>query len=129
MESLAPPLHDPHALEIKPGQLSKIKDASLLVRIGLDHEPWLDRALRTLSDRRFVRDSPNYLDTSKEFNSFRPRLQESGRIRERTSTASAILTTGLIRKIANLSLQQSWKLWHAWPLGSSAILRRIESDS
>lgn len=65
VESLAPPLHDPHALEVKPGQLSKIKDASLLMRIGLDHEPWLDRALRTLSDRRFVRDSPNYLDTSK----------------------------------------------------------------
>jgi ABC-type Zn uptake system ZnuABC Zn-binding protein ZnuA len=65
VESLAPPLHDPHALEVKPGQLSKIKDASLLVRIGLDHEPWLDRALLTLSDRRFVRDSPNYLDTSK----------------------------------------------------------------
>ncbi len=65
VESLAPPLHDPHALEVKPGQLSKIKAASLLVRIGLDHEPWLDRALRTLSDRRFVRDSPNYLDTSK----------------------------------------------------------------
>jgi ABC-type Zn uptake system ZnuABC Zn-binding protein ZnuA len=65
VESLAPPLHDPHALEVKPGQLSKIKATSLLVRIGLDHEPWLDRALRTLSDRRFVRDSPNYLDTSK----------------------------------------------------------------
>lgn len=65
VESLAPPLHDPHALEVKPGQLSRIKAASLLVRVGLDHEPWLDRALRTLSDRRFVRGSPNYLDTSK----------------------------------------------------------------
>ena len=65
VESLAPPLHDPHALEVKPGQLSKIKTSSLLVRIGLDHEPWLGRALRTLSDRRFVRDSPHYLDTSK----------------------------------------------------------------
>jgi ABC-type Zn uptake system ZnuABC Zn-binding protein ZnuA len=65
VESLAPPLHDPHALEVKTSQLSKIKRASLLVRIGLDHEPWLGRALRTLSDRRFVRGSPNYLDTSK----------------------------------------------------------------
>jgi ABC-type Zn uptake system ZnuABC Zn-binding protein ZnuA len=65
VESLAPPLHDPHALEVKASQLYKIKRASLLVRIGLDHEPWLGRALRTLSDRRFVRDSPNYLDTSK----------------------------------------------------------------
>lgn len=65
VESLAPPLHDPHALAVKPGQLAKIKAAALLVRIGLDHEPWLGRALRTLSDPRFSRESPHYLDTSK----------------------------------------------------------------
>lgn len=65
VESLAPPLHDPHALAVKPGQLAKIKAAALLVRIGLDHEPWLNRALRTLSDPRFVRESPHYLDASK----------------------------------------------------------------
>lgn len=64
-ESLVPPLHDPHALEVKPGQLAKIKAAALLVRIGLDHEPWLGRALRTLNDPRFVRESPHYLDTSR----------------------------------------------------------------
>ncbi len=64
VESLAPPLHDPHAVEVKPGQLAKLKSAALLVRIGLDHEPWLDRVLRSLSDPRFVRGSPHYLDTS-----------------------------------------------------------------
>lgn len=65
VESLAPPLHDPHAVDVKPGQLAKLKAATLVVRIGLDHEPWLGRALRTLSDPRFVRGSPHYLDTSK----------------------------------------------------------------
>ena len=65
VESLAPPLHDPHAVEVKPGQLAKLKAAALLVRIGLDHEPWLGRALRTMGDPRFVRESPHYLDTSK----------------------------------------------------------------
>lgn len=65
VESLAPPLHDPHAVEVKPGQLAKLKAAQLLVRIGLDHEPWLPHALRTVKDPRFVRGSPNYLDTSK----------------------------------------------------------------
>jgi ABC-type Zn uptake system ZnuABC Zn-binding protein ZnuA len=64
-ENLAPPLHDPHALEIKPGQLAKIKGSALLVRIGLDHEPWLTRALRTINDPRFSRESPHYLETSK----------------------------------------------------------------
>jgi ABC-type Zn uptake system ZnuABC Zn-binding protein ZnuA len=65
IESLAPPLQDPHAVEVKPGQLAKLKAAALLVRIGLDHEPWLGRALRTAGDARFARESPHYLDTSK----------------------------------------------------------------
>lgn len=65
VESLAPPLNDPHAVEVKPGQLAKVKTAQLLVRIGLDHEPWLPRVLSTVNDPRFVRDGPNYLDTSK----------------------------------------------------------------
>jgi ABC-type Zn uptake system ZnuABC Zn-binding protein ZnuA len=65
VESLAPPLQDPHAVEVKSGQLAKLKAAALLVRIGLDHEPWLGRALRTVGDSRFIRESPHYLDTSK----------------------------------------------------------------
>jgi ABC-type Zn uptake system ZnuABC Zn-binding protein ZnuA len=65
VESLAAPLQDPHAVEVKPGQLAKLKAAALLVRIGLDHEPWLGRALRTVGDSRFTRDSPHYLDTSR----------------------------------------------------------------
>jgi ABC-type Zn uptake system ZnuABC Zn-binding protein ZnuA len=65
VESLAPSLQDPHAVEVKTGQLAKLKAAALLVRIGLDHEPWLGRALRTVGDSRFTRDSPHYLDTSK----------------------------------------------------------------
>ncbi len=65
VESLAPPLHDPHAVEVKPGQLAKLKAAALLVIIGLDHEPWLARVLRSVKDPRFVPESPHYLDTSK----------------------------------------------------------------
>ena len=65
VESLAPPLHDPHVVEVRPGQLAKLKDAALLVRIGLDHEPWLARVLRSVKDPRFSLGSPHYLDTSK----------------------------------------------------------------
>ena len=65
VESLAPPLHDPHAIEVKPGQLAKLKAAALLVRIGLDHEPWLSRVLRSVNDPRFAAGSPHYLDASK----------------------------------------------------------------
>jgi ABC-type Zn uptake system ZnuABC Zn-binding protein ZnuA len=65
VESLAPPLSDPHSVEVKPTQLARLKAAALLVRIGLDHEPWLGPALRTVADPRFTRGSPHYLDTSK----------------------------------------------------------------
>ncbi len=65
VESLASPLQDPHAVEVKPGQLARLKSSELLVRIGLDHEPWLQRALMSVNDPRFERGSPSYLDVSK----------------------------------------------------------------
>ena len=46
VESLTAPDHDPHAIELKPAQLARLQRAALVVRIGLDHEPWLAR-LRT----------------------------------------------------------------------------------
>ncbi len=65
VESLAPPLQDPHAVEVKPGQLARLRAAVLMVRIGLDHEPWLAPVLRTVADPRFTPGSPHYLDASK----------------------------------------------------------------
>lgn len=44
VESLAAPTQDPHSLELTSGQLLRLRSASLIVRIGLDHEPWLARA-------------------------------------------------------------------------------------
>jgi len=46
-ESLLAPEQDPHALELKPGQVARLRSAEVLVRIGLDHERWLDRVLPT----------------------------------------------------------------------------------
>lgn len=43
VESLAASTQDPHSLELKPGQIARLRSASLIVRIGLDHEPWLAR--------------------------------------------------------------------------------------
>ncbi|HZF05390.1 MAG TPA: metal ABC transporter substrate-binding protein [Patescibacteria group bacterium] len=45
VESLTDPRQDPHAREIVPRQVALLKSAALLVRIGLDHEPWLPRAV------------------------------------------------------------------------------------
>jgi ABC-type Zn uptake system ZnuABC Zn-binding protein ZnuA len=48
VESLTDPRQDPHAREVHPRQLALLREANLLVRVGLDHEPWLPRALATL---------------------------------------------------------------------------------
>jgi len=65
VESLAPALHDPHAVEVKPGQLAKLKSAALLVRVGLDHEPWLARVRATVNDPRFLPGGPSDVDASR----------------------------------------------------------------
>ncbi|PYO56979.1 MAG: hypothetical protein DMD83_11640 [Candidatus Rokuibacteriota bacterium] len=63
--SLAPPIHPPHQVEVKPSQLAELRSAALLVRIGLDHEPWLARVVQTVNDPRFAPGGPNDLDASR----------------------------------------------------------------
>jgi len=43
VESLGRPEQDPHSIEPKPAQLVRVKQAAMLVKVGLDHEPWLAR--------------------------------------------------------------------------------------
>lgn len=53
VESLTAPEQDPHAIEVKPAQLARLRGAALVVKVGLDHEPWLGR----LSSRAPVLDA------------------------------------------------------------------------
>jgi len=80
VQSLASPLHDPHTLDLKPGQVSSLRTADLLVRIGLDHEPWLTRALLAARDQR-VSGQRYDLDASTHVELLQtetPRLRERG---------------------------------------------------
>jgi ABC-type Zn uptake system ZnuABC Zn-binding protein ZnuA len=43
VESLTIPEQDPHTVEVKPAQLARLRSAALIVKIGLDHEPWFAR--------------------------------------------------------------------------------------
>ena len=43
VESIAAPAQAPHSIELKPATLARLRDAELVVRVGLDHEPWLSR--------------------------------------------------------------------------------------
>jgi ABC-type Zn uptake system ZnuABC Zn-binding protein ZnuA len=51
VESLTDPRHDPHARELLPRQLGQLREAALVVRVGLDHEPWLRRAIAAAGAR------------------------------------------------------------------------------
>jgi len=64
--SLAPALHDPHSVEVKPAALAELKAAALLVRIGLDDEPWLARPLRTVGEPRLLPGGADDLDVSRD---------------------------------------------------------------
>ena len=63
VESLTHPRQGPHASEIHPRQLTLLSGADVLVRIGLDHEPWLARALRAA--RAAPGAAPRDLDASR----------------------------------------------------------------
>jgi ABC-type Zn uptake system ZnuABC Zn-binding protein ZnuA len=63
--SLAPPVHEPHQVDVKPRQLAELKAADLIVRIGLDHEPWLAGALRAVGNPRFAAGGDRDLDLSR----------------------------------------------------------------
>ncbi|HEU4368860.1 MAG TPA: metal ABC transporter substrate-binding protein [Methylomirabilota bacterium] len=65
VDSLAPPYHDPHAIDVKPGQIVRLRGAALLVRIGLDHEPWLRRVLTTIGDPALAPGGRRDLDLSR----------------------------------------------------------------
>jgi ABC-type Zn uptake system ZnuABC Zn-binding protein ZnuA len=43
VESLTAADQDPHTFDVKPAQLARLRKAALIVRVGLDHEPWLAR--------------------------------------------------------------------------------------
>jgi len=64
VESLAAAAHDPHAFEVKPSQIALLKRSALLVRIGLDHEPWLARAVATAGEARLAPGGTGDLDAS-----------------------------------------------------------------
>ena len=65
VESLAPAVHEPHAVDVKPGQLARLRSAALLARVGLDHEPWLTRVRAAVNDPRFAPGGTGDLDLSR----------------------------------------------------------------
>ena len=64
VEALAPPATDPEAFEPRPGDIDKVRRASLLVRVGLGYDFWLDTLIAQVGDKRLMRGGERYLDAS-----------------------------------------------------------------
>src|SRR4051794_20261070 len=64
IDQIIPPGTDPEAFEPRPSDLAKLRGASLIVRVGLGYDHWLDKMLATHADPRVQRGGAGYVDSS-----------------------------------------------------------------
>ena len=62
--SLVPPLADAEDYQPRPQDLSRLKNAALVVRVGADYDLWLDPLLRQAGNPALARGGARYLDAS-----------------------------------------------------------------
>jgi ABC-type Zn uptake system ZnuABC Zn-binding protein ZnuA len=55
---------DPEAFEPRPSDVAKLRGASVIVRVGLGYDHWLDKLLMMHGDRRINRGGAGYVDAS-----------------------------------------------------------------
>ena len=64
VEVMIPPAADPEAFEPRPSDLAKLKGASVVVRVGLGFDHWLDKLLSMHGDAAVNRRGAGYVDAS-----------------------------------------------------------------
>lgn len=64
VEPIVPPQADPEAFEPRPSDLAKLKDAAVVVRVGLGYDHWLDKLLLLHGDAKVNRRGDGYVDGS-----------------------------------------------------------------
>jgi ABC-type Zn uptake system ZnuABC Zn-binding protein ZnuA len=64
VESIVPAASDAEAFEPRPGDLDKVRQADLLVRVGLGYDYWLDTLINRIGDKRLMRGGDGYVDAS-----------------------------------------------------------------
>lgn len=62
--SMVPPSMDAEDYQPRPQDLARLKDARMIVRVGLDYDLWLDRLLRQAGDSALQRGGEGYVDAS-----------------------------------------------------------------
>jgi ABC-type Zn uptake system ZnuABC Zn-binding protein ZnuA len=81
IEQIIPAAADPEAFEPKPSDRVKLRGASILVRIGLGYDHWLDKLVAAHADTRVQRGGAGYVDASRGI----PLLEIKGRSIEAAS--------------------------------------------
>jgi ABC-type Zn uptake system ZnuABC Zn-binding protein ZnuA len=71
-ESLLGGAQPPHVFDAKPQHLARLRAADVVVRIGADHDAWLDRLLRQVGNPRLARGQPGYVDASRGLDLLEP---------------------------------------------------------
>ena len=64
VDTFIPPASDPEAFEPRPSDLARLKGASVVVRVGLGYDHWLDKLLSTYGDAAINRGGAGYVDAS-----------------------------------------------------------------
>src|SRR5215831_964800 len=64
VETIIPPAADPEAFEPRPSDLARLKGASVVVRVGLGYDHWLDKLLSMHGDAVINRGGAGYVDAS-----------------------------------------------------------------
>lgn len=64
VETIIPPAADPEAFEPRPSDFAKLKGASIVIRVGLGYDHWLDKLLAMHGDAAISRGGPGYVDAS-----------------------------------------------------------------
>lgn len=62
--SLVPPAMDAEDYQARPQDLGRLKEARMIVRVGLDYDLWLDRLLRQANNPNLQRGQAGYVDAS-----------------------------------------------------------------
>ena len=62
--SLVPSAVDAEEYQPKPQDIARLKDARLLVRVGLDFDLWIDKLLTKAGNARLMRGAEGYVDAS-----------------------------------------------------------------
>jgi ABC-type Zn uptake system ZnuABC Zn-binding protein ZnuA len=64
VDVLISPGADPEAFEPRPSDLAKLKDAAIVIRVGLGYDHWLDKLLSLHGDKTIHRGGAGYVDAS-----------------------------------------------------------------